>query len=362
MTKPALYQTQFEFSAPPNSVTSRIPVAVSSNPQGLAALRTVFRESLATPGQPITIMSYRYEFDDTWDGNLRLRRASYEILQHAYRRLRDELEDWNRQALDHGGSSLPYEQEVDDLNRMVAWGEEQLGHAGVSEIAVRGISIASSRYAKAALTLEIHRRREDREAKSRQGWPDAALRSLDEGIDQIRRIADVFEHEPSDVLWQLIPKHETSERGAPPSSTGQWDVFISHAGEDKEDFVRPLASSLHARGLSVWFDELTLTVGDSLRRSIDLGLAGSRFGVVVISPHFLDKEWPQRELDGLAAREVDGTKVILPVWHNITAQQLRARSPMLADRIATLSSNGIDSVVDDLARAIAAGTTSTATR
>ena len=98
-----------------------------------------------------------------------------------------------------------------------------------------------------------------------------------------------------------------------------------------------------------------------MRRSIDRGLARSRFGVVVISPHFLDKEWPQRELDGLAAREVDGTKVILPVWHNITAEQIRDRSPMLADRIATLSSSGIDRVVDDLARAIAAGTTTTAT-
>jgi len=135
----------------------------------------------------------------------------------------------------------------------------------------------------------------------------------------------------------------------------------SHAGEDKQDFVRPLARALHGRGLSVWFDELTLTVGDSLRRSVDLGLARSRFGVVVISPHFLDKEWPQRELDGLAARKVDGTKVILPVWHNITAEQLRARSPMLAARIAASSRDGIDRVVDDLARAIATGTTTAAT-
>ena len=62
-------------------------------------------------------MSYRYEFDDTWDGNLRLRRASYEILQDAYCRLRDELEAWNRQALDHGASTPPYKQEVDDLRR-----------------------------------------------------------------------------------------------------------------------------------------------------------------------------------------------------------------------------------------------------
>ena len=97
---------------------------------------------------------------------------------------------------------------------------------------MRGISVASSRYAKAALTLAIHRRREAREAKLRQGWPDAALGSLDESIDRIHGIADVFDREPSDVLWQLIPKPETPEQTAPPPSTGHWDVFVSHAGED----------------------------------------------------------------------------------------------------------------------------------
>ena len=75
-------------------------------------------------------MSYRYEFDDTWDGNLRLRHASYEILQGAYRGLRDDLEAWNRRALEHGGSTPPYEQEVHDLNRMHAWGGRRWG--GVS--------------------------------------------------------------------------------------------------------------------------------------------------------------------------------------------------------------------------------------
>ena len=185
-------------------------------------------------------MSYRYEFDDTRDGDLRLCRSRYEILQDAYRGLRDELVAWNRRALEHGGSTPPYEQEVDDLNSMLAWGDEQLAHAGASEIAVRGISIASSRYAKAALILAIHRRQEDREEKSRQGWPDAALGSLDEGIDRIRRIADIFDHEPSDVLWQLIPKPETPEQATP--APGRWDVFISHAGEDKEHKVRTRTS------------------------------------------------------------------------------------------------------------------------
>jgi formylglycine-generating enzyme required for sulfatase activity len=131
-----------------------------------------------------------------------------------------------------------------------------------------------------------------------------------------------------------------------------WDVFISHAWEDKEDIARPLAEVLRQKGLRVWYDEFTLTLGDSLRRSIDRGLAQSRYGVVILSPHFFAKEWPQKELDGLVAREAPGEKVILPVWHNITAEQIREYSPTLADRIAVLSDRGLEHVVAELLRVI----------
>lgn len=132
----------------------------------------------------------------------------------------------------------------------------------------------------------------------------------------------------------------------------EWDVFISHAREDKEAIARPLADGLRARGITVWFDEFALTVGDSLRRSIDHGLAQSRFGIVVISKNFLRKEWPQKELDGLVAREVDGIKVILPVWHEIGAAEIRSYSPFLADRLAASSDKGLDHVIEELIRAI----------
>lgn len=131
-----------------------------------------------------------------------------------------------------------------------------------------------------------------------------------------------------------------------------WDVFVSHATEDKESFVRPLVDALRASGLTVWYDEATLRVGDGLRRSIEKGLAKSQYGVVVISKAFLAKEWPQRELDGLVSREEDGTKVVLPVWHDITAHEVRSRSPMLADRLAVPSSRGIKAVVQELLQVI----------
>ena len=131
-----------------------------------------------------------------------------------------------------------------------------------------------------------------------------------------------------------------------------WDAFICHASEDKDDFVRPLAEALIQKGLRIWFDEFTLKVGDRLRQSIDRGLAGSTYGIVIISANFLAKNWPQWELDGLVAREVEGREMILPVWHNIDFQTVRQHSPMLADRLAVLSRDGLEHVVNELVRAM----------
>lgn len=114
----------------------------------------------------------------------------------------------------------------------------------------------------------------------------------------------------------------------------QYDAFISHAAEDKNDLVRPLAERLRDLGFSIWYDEFELKVGDSLRRSIDRGLAGSRFGIVVLSTAFFSKNWPQYELDGLVEKELSGGKVILPLWHKVSKDEVIAYSPSLADKLA----------------------------
>ncbi len=133
------------------------------------------------------------------------------------------------------------------------------------------------------------------------------------------------------MLRILARQDEHSEEE--PDQIG-YDAFICHASEDKEQFVRPLAEELTRLGLRTWYDEFELRVGDSLRRSIDKGLATSEFGIVVLSEHFFAKNWPQYELDGLAAREIDGLKVILPIWHGIQREDIVRHSPPLADRIA----------------------------
>ena len=131
-----------------------------------------------------------------------------------------------------------------------------------------------------------------------------------------------------------------------------WDVFISHAWEDKDEIARPLANALAKAGYKVWFDEFTLTVGDSLRRSIDVGLSKSKFGIVILSPNFFTKEWTQRELDGLTAREISSGKIILPVWHKVTRKDIEKFSPVLADRLSVSSSDGLDVVIQEILRVL----------
>jgi len=135
---------------------------------------------------------------------------------------------------------------------------------------------------------------------------------------------------------QLIPK--------------EWDVFISHASEDKYEVVRPLAIALQQLGLRVWYDEFEVRIGDSLRRKIDQGIAHSRFGVVVLSTAFFAKNWTQHELDGLVTRQVEGGQLLLPIWHKITKAEVMAMSPSLADKLARSTT---DFTLDEIAAEIA---------
>ncbi len=130
----------------------------------------------------------------------------------------------------------------------------------------------------------------------------------------------------------------------------EYDVFISHASEDKEDVVRPLAQALIEKGLKVWYDEFELKIGDSLRRKIDHGLAKSHFGIVVLSKSFIKKGWTNYELDGIITKANTGEQVLLPIWHGITKKEVLDFSPSLADKVAR---NTATYTVEEIAQEIA---------
>jgi len=125
-------------------------------------------------------------------------------------------------------------------------------------------------------------------------------------------------------------------------------VFISHASEDKESIARPLKNALTDAGLRVWYDESELKIGDRLHKSIDEGIAKSGFGIVILSENFFKKDWPQRELEGLVAKEIGGRKVILPIWHNVDAAFIRSKSLLLAGLVGVQTSKGIPFIVQNV--------------
>jgi len=132
------------------------------------------------------------------------------------------------------------------------------------------------------------------------------------------------------------------------------ELFISHASEDKPGLVRNLAERLRHWGIKVWYDEYSLSPGDSLSRSLDRGLAATRYGLVVISKHFMVKPWTEYELRGLTTKEIfRRDKVIIPIWHGVSMEDVAAFSPSLADKVAvTTEGRSIDEVAEAVIRAI----------
>jgi len=129
----------------------------------------------------------------------------------------------------------------------------------------------------------------------------------------------------------------------------KWDVFISHASEDKEEFVIPLVETLKNYGVSVWFDKTEIKVGDSLSKKIDEGLIKSNYGVIVISKEFMRKIWTDYELRSLLQKEINNKKVILPIWYNVTKKDIEEFSLYLVDKFAIDSSS---QTINDIAKSI----------
>lgn len=120
------------------------------------------------------------------------------------------------------------------------------------------------------------------------------------------------------------------------SNEDEYDVFISHAWEDKEDFVEEFVIELEKLGLKVWYDKSKLKLGDSMRQKIDAGLNKSKYGIVVLSPNYIaeGKYWTKTELDGLFQLESVNGKRIIPIWHNLQKKEVIAFSPTIAGKLA----------------------------
>ena len=140
-------------------------------------------------------------------------------------------------------------------------------------------------------------------------------------------------------LTEKIQKAESSVRSEKnifdSETEAEYDVFVSHATEDKESFADEFVNILQQKfHLKVWYDAVSIKWGDSIRTEIDKGLKKSKFGVVILSRSYVSKYWTNYDLEGLFQRESNMKKLILPIWHNITKQEVQQFSPTLAGKMA----------------------------
>ena len=133
----------------------------------------------------------------------------------------------------------------------------------------------------------------------------------------------------------------------------EYDVFVSHANANKQSFVDSLYEQLNRLRIRIWYDSTEIDWGDGLKEKIQEGLSKCRFGIVILSPEFIDRKWTNQELTELLTRQNESReKVVLPLLYNLTVDEMKAQYPVLENIKARLVRNDEDAkdVVIDFAR------------
>lgn len=129
------------------------------------------------------------------------------------------------------------------------------------------------------------------------------------------------------------------------------DYFISHATEDKQDFVRDLATYMLANGATTFYDEYSIELGDSLFDSINNGIRDSKNCILILSRFFLQKKWTMAELKAIVNKHIEGEIILIPVYHNVTFDEIRRDYPLLADILGVSSEIGFEKVAEKIFQA-----------
>jgi hypothetical protein len=138
----------------------------------------------------------------------------------------------------------------------------------------------------------------------------------------------------------------------------RWDFFVSYASQDRETAAKPVAEALTNRGFAVWLDRWIISADLSrLQDQIQHGLSECHYGIVIVSPWFLQKDWPMRELDTILAIEtIEGRRRIVPVLHNLTEAELRERAPELHNKKPIGTADGFERACDQILERVVAMT------
>jgi len=259
--------------------------------------------------------------------------------QNQINNLEREIADLHKKIADENRKELNKQKQIDTVNRSITR-NTSVSNVQSKNRQIQGYQneIANSKKKIADYQKKISTKSADlgkKKAELRKAEDQELKRSQKQQLEFQRKLEKDIRQQKEQL--DFLVNQSYTNPNQPDSMQGvhkEFDFFISHASEDKDDIVRGLANALKEAGFAVWYDEFELTIGDSLRKKIDAGLALSKFGIVIISPYFVKKNWPEYELNGMVAREMNGHKVILPIWHKITKDEVLEFSPTLADKLA----------------------------
>ena len=118
----------------------------------------------------------------------------------------------------------------------------------------------------------------------------------------------------------------------PNVSLKKYDVFLSHANKDKEAYVQSLYNALKFLNINIFYDKDSLFWGDKWKEKIMNGTRDSEFAIIVISKNYFGRDWTEKELSEFLSQEnASGQKLILPIIHEITNEELAAQYPDIGE-------------------------------
>ncbi|MFA6013318.1 MAG: TIR domain-containing protein [Desulfobacteraceae bacterium] len=273
--------------------------------------------------------------------------------QDQINRVEKDIADLHKKIADETKKEIDKNKQIDSINRSVTK-STSLSTLQSKQRQIQGYQtdilncknrVADHQKKIADKSVELGRKKQD----LRKAEENESKKSQKQQVDFQKRLEKSISDQKEKLEILINQTYSAKSNNPSAQDKKEYHFFISHASEDKDEIVRDLATGLTDAGMNIWYDEFVLKVGDSLRKTIDNGLIKSKYGIVIISPSFIKKNWTEYELNGMVAREMNGHKVILPIWHKITKDEVLKYSPSLADKMALNTSiHTIEEIVNSL--------------
>lgn len=270
---------------------------------------------------------------------------SIEQYQRTVNSLDDEIAKLNKKKSDVDKKYADLQGKINSIKRSITKSTSSSTLKSKTSQIQRYENDASKRYSESA---ELTKKIADKQKKRNESYMKLQKAQQNESKKKDRenkRIQEIYRNQIDNLQKQLSVSTAqvfTSLENENINLTSEnYDVFVSHAWEDKEDFVDEFVCELEKLNIKVWYDKKKISWGDSMRARIDEGLKKSKFGIAVLSPNYIaeGKYWTKAELNGLFQLESVNGKTLLPIWHNLTKKQVIEYSPIIADKLAMTTAN-----------------------